>query len=146
MTFASYFRDAAQDMAAAINETMGETVTVTPYTVKANFPAAPDATLPAFKITMVFMHRSATAFTDRSSYRSSGSKDIEIAAAIQTRKPIFSVKACDLPFTIGRQFRIHRCFDGTDWEVTASKPDGISRVELDVVQLGRASQLERPLQ
>ena len=144
MTFASYFCEAANEIADAINETMGELVWVTPTLFKPNFLDSPDLSLQPFQITMVFTHKAHTAFSDKSAYRPTGSKEIEIAVAIQTRKPIFSVMACQLPYQIKQQYRIQRCFDQTLWSVTNIKPNGISRLEIDVVQLGRASQLDRP--
>ena len=88
MSFSSYFRDAAQDMASAINETMGEVVTVIPYTSAPNFSATPDLALPTFNITMVFMHRAETAFTDKAAYRTTGSKEIEMPTQVGQEDPV----------------------------------------------------------
>lgn len=143
MPFSSMFRDAASDMASAINETMGETVTVFPYAAKPNYSPVPDASRPAFSVAMVFTHKSEMAFSDKSAYRPSGSRETDVAIAIQTRRPVFSVKACDLPYPLRQKDRLQRCWDKTEWEITSVKPDGISRIEIDVVQSGRTSQLDR---
>ena len=63
MTFASYFREAANEMADAINDTMGERVIVSPFIAKPNFPSTADPALPSFSVTMVFSHKAAMAFS-----------------------------------------------------------------------------------
>ena len=71
-------------------------------------------------------------------------RQYDLAPLISTRHPVFSVKACDLPYQLRQSYRITRCHDQTIWEITDIQPDGVSRLSIDVVQLGRASQLEKP--
>lgn len=144
MNFASEFRRAAADMADAIDETMGELVILTPMTKRPNYSAEPDPTKPTFTVTMVFTHKSALAFTDARAKRTTNNAEISTVMGIQTRKPRFSVKACNLQFELRNGFRLTRCFDETEWEVTSTQPDGISRIEIDVTQIGRAPQLDLP--
>ena len=141
--FRSQFREAAQDMADAINDTMGEYVTVTPYTAKPNFPSAPDTTLSAFDIVAVFRNRASMAFDSKAGKRNSNKHDIELAQLIRTSTPTFSVKTCELPFPLRQHYRIQRCATGDTYEITDIKPDGVSRIEFDVVMLGRQDQLGR---
>jgi hypothetical protein len=143
MPFASYFREAMDDCANAISDTMGETVTVFPYTAKPNFPSMPDPSLLPFSITAVFTHKAVMAFSKKGE-PASGNREFDLAPLISTRKPCFSVKACELPFPLRQHYRIERCWNKAVWEITDIKSDGISRIECDVVQLGRASQLDRP--
>ena len=141
--FQSQFREAMSDAADAINATMGEYVTVTPYSAKPNFPSASDTTLPAFDIVMVFRNRASVAFDSKGSKRSSNKHDIELAQMIRTSVPTFSVKTCELPFPLRQHYRIQRCATGDLYEITDLKADGVSRIECDVVQLGRNVQLGR---
>lgn len=55
---------------------------------------------------------------------------------VVSRDPCATFSRTDLPWGIHRGDRISRCCDGTEWEVTAVRPDGVSRVECDLVQLG----------
>ena len=130
-------------MADAINDTMGERITVTPYVAKPNFPAAPDATLPAFDIVAVFRNRASVAFDSKGSKRVSNRHDIDVAQLIRTSTPTLSFKTCELPFPLRQHYRIQRCATGDVFEITDIKPDGVSRIEADVVMLGRQDQLGR---
>ena len=141
MQFADYFRTAMQECAAAQDELMGEIVTVTPMVVRPNFPAERAGSGASVNVVAIFTWVSETAFMSNDAKRNSHARDIETTAPLMTtRKPRFSIKANLLPWPILRGYRITRCTDSTQWDVTAVKPDGASRIECDVVQLGRHSQ------
>ena len=142
--FTDHFRAAMSDVADAINDEMGETVLITPYIAKPNFPSQLDVTRPAFSITAVFTHKAVTTFGNEEGKHKMPGRHDSLEVGISTSRPIFSVKACDLPFDLRQSYRIQRCHDGSLWEITDLRPDGVSRIEIRVVQLGRRSQLERP--
>ena len=144
--FADAFREAMSDVADAINDEMGETVIITPYVeAQPNFPASPDPTLPAFSVTAVFSHMAVMTFGTPIGHRKAIGGGDYLEAGVSTRRPIFSIKSCDLPYPLYGGTRIQRCHDGSIWEITDAKPDGISRVQINVVQLGRDAQLDRPM-
>jgi hypothetical protein len=58
----------------------------------------------------------------------------------QTRNPMFTFDRFMLGYALKRGDVVERCCSGELYEVTAVKPDGFSRVAVDVVQLGRAEQ------
>lgn len=130
------WRAGMQDVSAAIDDAMGELVTVTPADVrKPNFPsvAEPDK---AVTVTAVFTSRAKTVVMG-SEGRIAGHS---VSPLVTTSEPIFSFSYGSLPFTIKQAYRITRVCSGEMFEVTAAEPDGVSRIVCKVVQLGRQSE------
>jgi hypothetical protein len=139
MQFADNFRGYMVEVAEAIDQEMGEMVTVTPVFNKANFaPVAEPAR--SVNVVAVFAWISETGFSSTDSKRTSGNREIDLAPLVQTRKPRFSFKANCLPWPILRSYLIQRRCDASIWQVTAVKPDGVSRIECAVLELGRQTQ------
>ena len=140
MLFADQFRAAMTECAAAQDELMGEIVTVQQVSIKPNFPGVV-TNAPPVNVVAIFKWMSETGFSTNDSKRISQSRDGEVMAPlITTRKPRFSFKANTLPWPILRGYRITRCVDQTIWDVTSVKPDGATRIDVAVVELGRATQ------
>ena len=87
-----------------------------------------------FEIDAVFSYRSETAFRHEATTRQAG------GTLVETRVPTvsFSHRAC--PVMIKHGDVLTRFADGTQWEVKAIKPDGVSRIVLDLVQRGVQAQ------
>ncbi|MEW6395289.1 MAG: hypothetical protein AB1582_12130 [Pseudomonadota bacterium] len=127
------WRAAMQDVSAAIDETMGELVTVTPAIVQTvNFPSVPDSSK-AVTVTAVFTSKAKTVLMG-SEGRFSGHS---LSPLVETSEPIFIFGYGVLPFAIRESYRITRVCSGETFEVTNAKPDGVSRIVCAVVQLGR---------
>jgi hypothetical protein len=60
-----------------------------------------------------------------------------LSPLVETREPIFQFSYGVLPFELQQSYRITRCCNGAMYEVTNIKPDGVSRITVNVVQLGR---------
>ena len=88
----------------------------------------------AFEIEGVFSYRSETVFRHDATTRQAG------GTIVETRVPTisFSHRAC--PVMIAHGDVLTRVADGTQWEVKAIKPDGVSRITLDLVQRGLSAQ------
>jgi hypothetical protein len=132
------WRSAMQDVSAAIDDTMGELVTVTPTTVPAiNFPSVPDASR---AVTVIAV------FTSEAKLITMGEGRLGSVSAsplISTSKPVFQFSYAVLhgmPFALRQSHRITRLCSGETFEVTDVKPDGVSRITVNVVQLGRQSE------
>jgi hypothetical protein len=138
--FADTYRGYMAECADAINDMMGERVIVTPTTSKPNFP--PIAQIDkAVEVVAAFTWVSETIFGGSGGGgRQRGSGGIDVMLPVQSRKPLFSFKADTLPFPLHAGFRIQRCADASLWEITTVKPDGVSRVAVEVVQLGLAAE------
>jgi hypothetical protein len=137
---ANRWRQGMQDVSAAIDETMGEMVTVTPVVTKPNHTPVPfpDAEV---TVTAVFTSRSVQTFkNDRAP-----SKQGEGAPAmlVKTSQPIFSFSTRAVPFRLARQHKIRRLCTGELFEITGVEPDGVARVVCTVNQLGKQNYLER---
>lgn len=131
------WRVAMQDASAAIDETMGELVTVTPASVeRPNFPSVPDPSQ-AVTVTAVFTSKAKTVLMGNES-RVAGHS---VSPLIETSEPIFSFGYGILPFPMRLSYRITRLCSGEVFEVKAVEPDGVSRIVCKVVQLGRQSEL-----
>ena len=143
MPFSDHFRAAMQDVANAINDEMGETVIITPYVAMPNYSSTLDANRPAFSVTAVFTHKAVTTFGNEEGHHKTPGRRETLEVGISTSRPIFSVKSCDLPFDLRPSYRIQRCHNGSLYEITDIRPDGVSRIEIRVVQLGRRLELER---
>lgn len=130
---ADNWRAGMQDVSAAIDETMGELVTVTPVLpVKPNFPSEPE---PDKAVTARAVFTSLHKTVILSNERRVGTTSV--APLVSTREPIFSFGYGVLPFAVGQHYRITRVCSGETFEVTDVQPDGVSRIVCKVVQLGR---------
>lgn len=129
------WRAGMQDVSAAIDDTMGELVTVTPATVPAiNFPSVPD---PSKAVTVIAVFTSKSKLIPMGEGRAGGHT---ISPLIETSEPIFQFGYGVLPFRLRQSYRITRLCSGETFEVTNVKPDGVSRITASVVQLGRQSE------
>jgi hypothetical protein len=136
MLFPDNWRAGMQDASAAIDDTMGELVTVTPASVpQVNFPSVADSSK-AVTVTAVFTSKAETVWMGNEG-RISGHS---VSPLIQTSKPIFSFAYDALPFPIRQSYRITRNCSGEVFEVTNIEPDGVARIVCKVVQLGRQSE------
>jgi hypothetical protein len=132
------WRAGMQDVSAAIDDTMGELVTVTPAVVHTpNFPSVTDVSK-AVTVVAVFTSKAKTVVMGEQSGKLSTGHSI--SPLISTSEPIFSFGYGVLPFTIRQSYRIKRECNGETFEVTDVKPDGVSRIVCKVVQLGRQSE------
>lgn len=132
---AENWRAGMQDVSAAIDETMGELVTVTPADVlRPNFPSTVYP-LRAVTVTAVFTSEAKTVVAGESAGRMSSGHSI--SPLISTSEPIFTFGYNVLPFPIKQSYRIKRECSGETFEVTDVKPDGVARIVVKVVQLGR---------
>lgn len=129
---ATNFRTVAQEMSAAIDETMGELVTVTPAAPPApNFAPVADSSR-AVTVTAVFMRKAENAL---GTGRAHGGQTI--TPLVSTSKPVFQFGYNTLPFPLRQSYRITLLRTGELFEVTDVKGDGVARITVDVVQLGR---------
>lgn len=132
MLFQCNWRAAMQDCSQAIDESMGELVTVTPANVqKPNFPSVPNSSL-AVTVTAVFMRKSKAVLMGNEN-RFGGHS---LSPLVETSEPIFSFAIDALPFPILQSYRITRLCSGEVFEVTRPEPDGVARIVCKVVQLG----------
>ncbi|MHC2521678.1 hypothetical protein [Bradyrhizobium diazoefficiens] len=128
-----------QDVSAAIDESMGELVEVTPYvgTPVPNFPAVPDPTK-AVRATAVFTNKARSVIMGENSGRIASGHSI--SPIVSTSEPVFSFGYGVLPFPLRQGYRITRLCNQALYEVKDVQPDGVSRIEVKVVQLGRAKE------
>ena len=123
-----------QGASAVIDQTFGELVTVTPADRRPNYQAEPQPEH-AVELQAVFSWRSKTIFKPNKG-TSLGNGD----AFIESREPIFGFSRDALPWALRAGDIIARHCDGTEFEITTVAPDGVSRVTVNCVQLGRQSQ------
>jgi hypothetical protein len=132
------YRAAMQETAAAIDESMGELVTVTPATAPApNYPSVADPSQ-AVTVTAVFTNKAKTVLMGNEG-RVSGHS---VSPLVETREPVFEFSyhvLHSMPYSLQQSFRITRLCNGVTYEITNIRPDGVSRVCVHVVQLGRPS-------
>lgn len=134
MLFETNWRGGMQDVSAAIDEVMGECVTVIPAKPPAvNFQAIADRAC-AVTVTAVFTQRPKTIIGGGSHGGSRG--NIQVSPLISTSEPIFSFAYGVLPWPLMQGYQIERC-NGDLYEITDIKPDGVSRIEVSVNQIGR---------
>ncbi|MFS8081900.1 MAG: hypothetical protein ACMG51_00500 [Ginsengibacter sp.] len=127
------WRSGMQDVSIAIDQSMGELVTVTPANVqRPNFPSVPDSSR-AVAVTAVFMRKAKTVLMGNE-HRLSGHS---LSPLVETSEPIFSFSLDALPFPILQSYRITRLCSGEVFEVTKPESDGVSRINCKVVQLGK---------
>lgn len=134
---ANEWRAGMRDVSAAIDDTMGELVTVTPVTPgKPNFPgtAQPDK---AVTVTAVFTSKAETILMGENNGKLHSGH--VISPLISTCKPVFQFGYGVLPWPLRQGYQIWLCRTGETFEVTDVKPDGVARITVNVVQLGRQS-------
>ena len=130
---ASNWRAGMQDASAAIDETMGELVTVTPAeSPKPNFPSVVDLSR-SVTVTAVFTSKAKTILMG-SEGRIGGHS---VSPLVETSEPIFTFGYGVLPFAIRQGYRITRLCSEEMFEVKNVEPDGVSRIVVKFVQLGR---------
>src|SRR5258708_24206890 len=137
--FADYYRSAMRECAAAIDDLMGEKVILTPTIRKPNYQPQPERDK-AIEVVAAFTWVSKTIFggAGKGKIHRSGATDLMLPA--ESREPLFSFDANCLPFPISRWSWLQRFVDATLCEVKVVKPDGVSRIAVEVVQLGLATQ------
>jgi hypothetical protein len=129
------WRAGMQEFSAAVDDTMGELVTVTPADVQQpNFPSIPDPTK-AVTVTAVFTSKAETIVMGENTGRIASGHSV--GPIVSTSIPVFSFGYGVLPFPLRQSYRITRECSGETFEVTDVKPDGVSRIVCKVVQLGR---------
>jgi hypothetical protein len=135
MLFQEDWRQTMRDeVSAAIDESFGECVTVTPVNVPSpNFQSIPDESRAA-TVVAVFTHKAETAIMGGNHGRDSGR--VSVSPLVSTSKPAFSFGYGVLPFRLLQGYRIERC-NGDVYEITDVKPDGVSRIEVSVNQMGK---------
>ena len=129
-----------QDVSAAIDDTMGEPVTVTPTRLdKPNFPRIPQPDL-AVTATAVFSNKPKAVLGGRD-YQHGG---MSITPLISTSEPTFSFGYGVLPWPLLQGYRITLHRTGEVFEVKDVKPDGVSRIIAPVAELGRSREGAAP--
>jgi hypothetical protein len=132
------WRAGMADVSAAIDDTMGELVTVTPAEApKPNFPSVVDPSK-AVTVTAVFTSKAKDVLMGENVGRIASGHSI--SPIVSTSEPIFTFGYGVLPFPMRQSYRITRLCSGETFEVTDVKPDGVSRIVVKVVQLGRQSE------
>jgi hypothetical protein len=129
----SNWRAGMQDFSHAVDDTMGELVTVTPANVpRPNYPSVAD---PSKAVTVVaaFMNKAKTVLMGEGGKIGGHS----LSPLVETSEPIFQFGYGVLPWPIQQSYRITRLCDGALYEVTNVKPDGVARICVHVVQLGK---------
>ena len=130
------WRAGMQEVSAAIDETQGELVTVTPARPQApNFPSVPN---PAQAVTVVatFKNKAKTIIMGEGG-RVGGHS---LSPLVETSEPVFEFSyevLRSMPYPLQQSYRITRLCNGALYEITNLKPDGVSRTCANVVQLGR---------
>jgi hypothetical protein len=120
--------DAEKQSLAEIIEEFGEPFTLTPYrTAQVNFPTSPDPARTAFDFSAVFERDAKNV--------SLGMEEVSIS----TRHLCLTALVCDVPY-VKQGDRILHKLTGEVFEVTDPRPDGISGIEMRMVQLGRQKQ------
>jgi hypothetical protein len=129
------WRAGMQEVSAAIDETQGELVTVTPASVpKVNFASVLD---PSRSVTVVatFMNRARTVIMGNEGKMGGHS----LSPLVETSEPVFEFSydvLRSMPYLLQQSYRITRLCNGAVYEITNIKPDGVSRTCVKVVQLG----------
>lgn len=132
------WRAGMQDVSAAIDDSMGELVEVTPHngTPVPNFPVVPDPAR-AVVVTAVFTNKAKSVIMGENNGRIASGHSI--SPIVSTSEPIFSFGYGALPFPLLQGYRIMRC-NRDLYEITDVRPDGVSRIEVMVKQLGIAKE------
>lgn len=123
----SWFDDEAVSLRGSIEE-FGEAFTCFPHTTqRINFPTVPDPSRPAYDFEGVFER---------------DAKDVTLGLGevnVSTRHLCVTALVCDVP-GIAQGDRLQHHDTGEMFEITDTRPDGLSGIELRMVQLGRAKQ------
>ena len=122
-----------QGVSAAIDDTFGEQVTVTPCCRRPNFQPAPQPEH-AIALLAVFSWRAKMIFK-----LNSGTNAGQEGLA-ESREPIFSFSRAALPWAFALGDQITRDCDGAMFEIKTVAPDGVSRIVAACVQLGLQTQ------
>ncbi len=126
------WRQGMQHVSAAIDETFGEVVTVTPMRPsKPNFPGEPE---PEKAVTVVAV------FTSPAREIVMGTADGVTPVVISTSQPCFSFGKDVLPFPLRQGYRVRTCRLGEEFEVNDVRSDGVARIVCPVTQLGKQSE------
>lgn len=129
------WRAGMQEVSAAIDETQGELADITLARVpKVNFPSIPD---PSKSVTVVatFMNKAKTIIMGNEGQIGGHS----LSPLVETSDPMFTFGYGVLPFSLMQAYRITRRCNGAVYEITNVKDDSVSRIVVNVVQLGRPS-------
>ena len=133
------WRAGMQEVSAAIDETQGELVTVTPASAsKVNFPSVAD---PSRSVTVVATFKNKAKTVIMGSEGKMGGHSL--SPLVETSEPVFEFSYDVLramPYPLMQSYRITRCCNGAAYEITNIKPDGVSRTCVNVVQLSRPSE------
>ncbi|MET4603265.1 hypothetical protein ABIB90_002743 [Bradyrhizobium sp. JR4.1] len=131
---ANVWRAGMQDVSAAIDDTMGEAVIVTPArSGGVNFPTIPEPER-SISVTAVFTAKPETVVMGDNKVHARGHS---MSPLISTSVPVFSFDHKSLPWPLKQGYRIKLCRTGAIYEVTDIKDDSVARIEVKVVRLGR---------
>lgn len=129
------WRAGMQEVSAAIDETQGELVTVTPARPQAaNFPSVAD---PSRSVTVVATFKNKAKTIIMGSEGKLGGHSV--SPLVETSEPVFEFSyevMRAMPYPLQQSYRITRLCNGALYEITNVKPDGVSRTCVKVVQLG----------
>jgi hypothetical protein len=131
------WRTAMQGVAAEIDATMGECVIVTPVDYANSEVNFPKQMLPGSAVIVTAVYTETPTHALGKPSRMKYGSGYEGAPLVTTRKPGFSFAFGAVPFALGQGCRIERRCSGEIFEITDVKSDGVSRIECNVVQLGR---------
>jgi hypothetical protein len=107
-----------------ILEEFGEMFTVKPMTQKPNYGSVADPSRPV------------AAFSAAFSWEAQSVKVAGDDTNVSSRNPTASYMRCDLPYNLRRTDVLVRHFDGSMFEITDVKPDGMSGAKAELVQSG----------
>jgi hypothetical protein len=110
-------------------------VTITPTVQRQNFPSTPD---PSKAVTVVATFKNKAKTVIMGSEGKMGGHSV--SPLVETSEPIFEFGYGVPPYPLRQTYRITRCCNGATYEITNIKPDGVSRICVHVVQLGRQSE------
>ena len=130
----------AYEVASAIDDEFGETVTIKPMVSKPNYGQVPDRARPPLTLTAVFTWKSAYATELHNEHARFPMTPPPGSVSVMSRKPVFSFSRVNLPYSLKHGDIIERCCSGELFELHSIKPDGVSRIECTAHQLGLASQ------
>jgi hypothetical protein len=128
------WHEGMQRVALAVEESMGEPVTVTP--VKSGGPNFPNIPEPekAVDALAVFTSKAETVLMGEGQRISGG---LSLSPLITTSKPVFQFRYGALPWPLRQGYRILLHRTGETFEVKDVQPDSVSKIVVPVVQLGR---------
>jgi hypothetical protein len=92
-----------------------------------NYSPQPDPKKPPYSLSAVFSWESRMVKL--------GMEDM----GVSSRDPKLYVRVCDLKFPVNTRDQFQQCSTGLLFEVTNPQKDGLSGMEIDLVQMGRSS-------